>query len=103
MILKESKLRCVDNSGARVVRCINFLKGTGGGYIGVGAIIKVAIQRYRDRRKLGGGEEERKPMLNLKATYFALVVSVRRNTRRFGNFFFKAGANRVILIKKKKK
>ena len=56
MIQQESSLRVADNSGARVIKCIRVLGGSGRRYAGVGDIIVATVKQADPGRDVKKGE-----------------------------------------------
>ena len=51
MIQQRSVLKVVDNSGAKIVRCIKVLGGFKKQYASLGDIIVVSVQQLRNKSK----------------------------------------------------
>ena len=102
MIIKESVLKCVDNSGAKTIRCISLLTSADCRYATVGHIIKIVVEKYKKRKQKPhiNDRDYKKSILDLKNTFFALIISVNKKNRRFGSFFFKSKRNRAVLLTK---
>lgn len=103
MIIKESVLSCIDNTGATKIRCIDFLDNTGRGFVTIGCIIKIVIHRCVLKKIKGhlSARDSNRLSLNLKSTYLAVIISTNVKLRRAGNFFFKTHKNRALLLNKK--
>ena len=56
MIRAESKLSVADNSGARVIKCIRVLGGTGRRYAGVGDVIVGSVKQAQPNSAVRKGE-----------------------------------------------
>jgi len=65
MIQIESKLKVVDNSGAKLAKCIKVKKKGKYSVATVGMIILVSLKKFSNRKKV-----------NKKIIYFGLIVGV---------------------------
>ena len=93
MIQQRSVLKVVDNSGAKIVRCIKVLGGFKKQYASLGDIIVVSVQQLRNKSK--------KTSKVLKGHVFrALVVRTKMNNKKKDGSFFLLQENSVILINK---
>ena len=87
MIQTESVLDVADNSGAKRVKCIKVLGGSGRRYASVGDIIVVAIAECIPGGKVEKGKKAR-----------AVVVRTRREHRRPDGSYIKFDTNSAVLI-----
>jgi large subunit ribosomal protein L14 len=87
MIQTESVLDVADNSGAKRVKCIKVLGGSGRRYASVGDIIVVAIKECIPGGKVEKGKKAR-----------AVVVRTRREHRRPDGSYIKFDSNSAVLI-----
>ena len=93
MIQQRSILKVVDNSGAKIVRCIKVLGGFKKRYARLGDIIVVSVQKLRNRSK--------KTSKVLKGNVFrALIVRTKINKPKKDGSFFGSQENAVVLINK---
>lgn len=93
MIQQETILKVVDNSGAKIVKCIKVLGGFQKRYASLGDIIVVSVQQLRNKSKstskvMKGG------------VFRALVVRTRNCYRKSDGSSFLLGENAVVLINK---
>ena len=93
MIQQQSVLKVVDNSGAKLVRCIKVLGGFKKRYANLGDIIVVSIQQLRNKSK--------KTSKVLKGAVFrALVVRTKTNKQKKDGSTRIFQENSVVLINK---
>nr|QYB23139.1 ribosomal protein L14 [Nitzschia traheaformis] len=93
MIQQRSVLKVVDNSGAKIVRCIKVLGGFKKRYANLGDIIVVSVQQLRNKSK--------KTSKVLKGHVFrALVVRTKTNKVKKDGSFVVLQENSVVLINK---
>lgn len=86
MVLKESILYSLDNSGAKKVKCIHIFSGFSKKTGKLGDILKVSIRKKDPLKKL------------TKKLYFSVIVNSKRIHRRENGHFLKFDGNRVILL-----
>lgn len=94
MLISESQLTTVDNSGIKVVKCVKFLKGRGSKVNKVGSLGGVATVSVRDidfSLKL----DKKK---TYKKIYEGLIVSVVQWIRRKVGIFIKSSLNQILLL-----
>lgn len=93
MIRTQTFLKVVDNSGAKLVKCIKVKKKGGNSYAGVGDIVLVAVQSLRPRygRRI-------KSKIKKSEVYHAVVVQTCRLFRNKAGFGQNFEANSVALI-----
>lgn len=86
MIQKETKLRVIDNCGAKLVKCIKIF-GKKYGYCGfiIVAAIKKSILRKRVRKGM---------------VCKAVIVRTSYNSNRIGGYNIKYKENAVVILKK---
>lgn len=87
MIQQESSLRVADNSGARVIKCIRVLGGTGRRYAGVGDVIVATVKQAEPGREVKKGEVVR-----------AVVVRTTKQYRRPDGSYIKFDDNAAVLL-----
>jgi large subunit ribosomal protein L14 len=93
MIQQQSILKVVDNSGAKIVRCIKVLGGFKKRYAKLGDVIVVSIQELRNRSK--------KTSKVLKGHVFrALIVRTKTNKQKKDGSLVILQENSVVLINK---
>jgi len=93
MIQQRSVLKVVDNSGAKIVRCIKVLGGFKKRYASLGDIIVVSVQQLRNKSK--------KTSKVLKGHVFrALVVRTKFKEQKKDGSFLTLQENAVVLISK---
>nr|YP_011008222.1 ribosomal protein L14 [Halosiphon tomentosus]WBP70123.1 ribosomal protein L14 [Halosiphon tomentosus] len=93
MIRAQTLLKVVDNSGAKLVKCIKVKNKGGKSYANVGDIILVAVQSLRPRY----GRRVRLKM-NKSEVHHGVVVQTRRLYRNKGGVGLSFGSNSVALI-----
>lgn len=93
MIRTQTFLKVVDNSGAKLVKCIKVKKKDGKSYAGVGDIILVAVQSLRPRygRRI-------KSKINKSEVYHGVIVQTRRFHRNKNGLGQSFGSNSIALI-----
>lgn len=89
MIQVETNLTVADNSGARSVRCIKVLGGTGRKYAYVGDVIVVSVKDAIPRGRVKKGEVLR-----------AVVVRTAKDIRRPDGTAIRFDSNAAVLIDK---
>jgi large subunit ribosomal protein L14 len=87
VIQQESSLRVADNSGARVIKCIRVLGGTGRRYASVGDVIVAAVKQAEPGREVKKGEVVR-----------AVVVRTTKQYRRPDGSYIKFDDNAAVLL-----
>jgi large subunit ribosomal protein L14 len=85
MIQLNSNLNVIDNSGAKIARCIKVLNNRQ--YASTGDIIVVSIRKALPNKKVKLGEVHK-----------ALVVYTKKNTKRLNGSFVRLGKNAAILL-----
>ncbi len=89
MIQVETDLDVADNSGARRVRCIRVLGGSGRRFAGVGDIIVVAVKEAIPRGRVKKGDVLR-----------AVIVRTAKDVRRTDGSAIRFDGNAAVLINK---
>ena len=92
MIQMQTVLDVADNTGAKVVRCIRVLGGTGRRTAGIGDVIVVSVQKA-----LPGSQSSK---VKKKQVLRAVVVRTRYGVRRSDGSYVKFDKNAVVLIDK---
>jgi len=87
MIQKETILKVADNSGAKVVAVICLFGGTGNRFAGLGDVVKVAV-----KKAIPGASIKKGAVVN------AVVVRVRKETRRVNGTYVRFDDNAVVII-----
>jgi large subunit ribosomal protein L14 len=85
-------LKSADNSGAKKLQCIRVFGGYQKRYAGLGDIISVTIKEAAPHTGVKKGE-----------VHHAVVVRVRKETRRADGSYIRFDENAVVLIDKKSK
>ena len=93
MIQTESLLRVVDNSGAKLVKCIKVKKKGGKSYANIGDVVLVSVQSLRPRYN-------RRIKLKVKKSeiYHGVIVQTRRLVRQKNGLGHSFNSNSVALI-----
>jgi large subunit ribosomal protein L14 len=94
MIQVGTKLKNIDNSGAKTVTCIGCLSGYKQRYASFGEIITVSVQKLRKRRRALAKVKKGQVLQ-------ALIVRTKKVLVKSSNLFF--FENSVILLNKQKK
>ncbi len=89
MISVETRLKVADNSGAKELRCIKVLGGTGRRSASIGDIIVVSIQDAIPRGKVKKG-----------AVHKAVIVRTRKDFKRADGSAIRFDNNAAVLIDK---
>ena len=87
MIQKETDLMVADNSGAKRVRCIHVLGGTGRRYATIGDMVVVSV-----KSAIPGGAVKKKDVSR------AVVVRTRKEYRRKDGSYIRFDENAVVLL-----
>ena len=88
MIQQESRLRVADNTGAKEILCIRVLGGSGRRYAGIGDVIVATV-----KDAIPGGNVKKGDVVK------AVVVRVRKNTRRPDGSYIKFDENAAVILK----
>lgn len=87
MVQKQSLLKVADNSGAKIVQVICLLGGTRKKFAGLGDVVKVAVKKAVPNGSVKKG-----------AVADALIVRVRKETRRANGTYISFDDNAAVLI-----
>ncbi|MBI2417759.1 MAG: 50S ribosomal protein L14, partial [Ignavibacteriales bacterium] len=87
MIQEETNLVVADNSGAKRVRCIRVLGGSGRQYASLGDLIVVAVKAAVPNGGVKKGEVSR-----------AVIVRTRKEVRRKDGSYIRFDENAAVLI-----
>jgi large subunit ribosomal protein L14 len=87
MIQLNSNVAVIDNTGAKIARCIKVLNKA---YASVGDVIIVSIRKVVPNKRVKPGEVHK-----------ALVVHTKKNTRRSNGSLLRVGRNAVVLLNPK--
>jgi large subunit ribosomal protein L14 len=87
MVQKESRLTVADNSGAKVVLCINVLGGTNRRYASIGDLIVVTV-----KSAIPAGEIKKGTVLR------AVVVRTKKEIRRNDGSYIRFDDNACVLL-----
>ncbi len=87
MIQEETNLVVADNSGAKKVRCIRVLGGSGRKYATVGDLIVVAVKTAIPNGNVKKGEVSR-----------AVIVRTKKEVRRKDGSYIRFDENAAVLI-----
>nr|QWK44987.1 ribosomal protein L14 [Analipus japonicus] len=93
MIRAQTLLKVIDNSGAKLVKCIKVKNKSGKSYANIGDIVLVAVQSLRPRY----GRRVRLKM-NKSEVHHGVIVQTRRLHRTKGGVGLSFGSNSVALI-----
>lgn len=93
MIRTQTLLKVVDNSGAKLVKCIKVKKKGGKSYANIGDIVLVSVQSLRPRY----GRRVRLKM-NKSEVHHGVIVQTRRIHRNKSGLGQSFGSNSVVLI-----
>ena len=87
MIQEETNLVVADNSGAKKIRCIRVLGGSGRKYATVGDLIVVAVKTAIPNGNVKKGEVSR-----------AVIVRTKKEVRRSDGSYIRFDENAAVLI-----
>jgi len=87
MIQEETNLVVADNSGAKKVRCIRVLGGSGRKYAGLGDLIVVSVKSAIPNGSVKKGEVSR-----------AVIVRTRKEVRRKDGSYIRFDENAAVLL-----
>ena len=87
MIQQESALRVADNSGARAIKCIRVLGGSGRRYGSIGDVIVAAVKQADPGREVKKGDVVR-----------AVIVRVAKPYRRRDGSYIRFDDNAAVLL-----
>ncbi len=88
MIQQESRLKIADNTGAKEILTIRVLGGSGRRYAGLGDVIVATV-----KDAIPGGNVKKGDVVK------AVVVRVRKNTRRPDGSYIKFDENAAVILK----
>ena len=91
MIQVQTFLDVADNSGAKLVQCVKVLGGSRRRYAGLGDVIVVAIKEALPDSKVKKGD-----------TAKAVVVRVKRESRRSDGSYIRFDTNSAVLLNAQK-
>ena len=89
MIQEESTLQVTDNSGAKLLKVIRILGGTGRRYAYVGDVVVAAVKVAEPKSAVKKGEVVR-----------ALIVRTRKEQKRFDGSAIRFDDNAAVLVAK---
>ncbi len=87
MIQEETNLAVADNSGAKKIRCIRVLGGSGRRYATLGDLIVVTVKAADPKGSIKKGEVSR-----------AVVVRTRKEVRRKDGTYIRFDENAAVLL-----
>ncbi len=87
MIQAETNLIVADNSGAKKIRCIKFLGGSGRRYASVGDLIVVTVKAAIPNSAVKKGEVSR-----------AVIVRTKKEVRRKDGSYIRFDENAAVLL-----
>lgn len=87
MIQMRTVLEVADNSGARRLMCVKVLGGSKHRYAGLGDVIVVSVREALPDAKVKKGDVKR-----------AVIVRVKKETRRLDGTYIKFDENSAVLI-----
>ena len=88
MVQQESYLRVADNTGAKELKCIRVLGGTGRRYASVGDVIVCSV-----RKAAPGGSVKKGDVVK------AVIVRTRKGLRRADGSYVRFDENAAVIIK----
>lgn len=88
MIQTESKMKVADNSGARIVKVIKVLGGSGAKYANIGDQVVVSVQQATPGGVVKKGEVVR-----------AVIVRSKTGVRRLDGSYIKFDENACVLVR----
>lgn len=88
MIQTESKMKVADNSGARIVKVIKVLGGSGAKYANIGDKVVVSVQQATPGGVVKKGEVVR-----------AVIVRTKTGVRRVDGSYIKFDENACVLLR----
>jgi large subunit ribosomal protein L14 len=96
MIQVLTNLKVVDNSGAKLARCIKVLGGSKVTSASIGCTVVVSVKKIKTKRKI-------KLKIQKGDVSHALVIRTTKEHKRIDGSFFTFKNNAVILLDKNKK
>lgn len=94
MIQVGTNLKTVDNSGAKIVKCIGGFPGYKQRYAQFGSVITVSVQKLRAKRRTSVKVKKGQVLQ-------ALIIRTKKRLNKSSNLYF--FENSVILLNKQKK
>jgi len=91
MIQNGTYLNVIDNSGAKIVSCIQVKKGFKKRYAGMGDVIVVSIKSLRNKRRITSKVKKGEVLK-------ALIVRTKSRTKEYSNKSINFFENSVILL-----
>jgi large subunit ribosomal protein L14 len=92
MIQPQTRLKIIDNTGAKEIMCITVLKGNKRRYAGLGDVIVAAVKKATPHGIVKKGEVVR-----------AVIVRVKKETRRSDGTYIRFEDNAAVIINPKTK
>lgn len=93
MIIPQSKLKIVDNSGGKWAKCIKVKGKSAKSFANVGDIVVVSVQSLRQRHK-----SQVRLRINKSDVHLGVLVQTRRQHKQSDGRFVRWGSNSVVLI-----
>jgi large subunit ribosomal protein L14 len=87
MILRETILKCADNSGALALKCINPRGGFRRSAAVLGNPVTVVVRQVEYKKKL-----------LKKSIYTGLIVATKQPTRRLDGSYLRSDNNRCLIL-----
>lgn len=87
MIQLRSKLKVADNSGAKIIRCLKILGGSGHRYAQIGDIIVASVREVEPRKLIKKGELVK-----------ALVIRQKKAYRRLDGSYIRFDDNAAVIL-----
>jgi len=97
MIIAESKLRIVDNSGGRWAKCIKVKGKSAKAFARIGDTVVVSVKSLRQRHK-----SQVRLRVNKSEVHLGVLVQTRRFDRQLDGRAVWWGSNSIVLIGPKK-
>jgi len=93
MIQHKTVLKVVDNSGAKIVKCIKVLGGLKKKVAKLGDVLVVVVKEIRNRSK-------QKSKVKKKEVCNGIIIRTKKSYDKYTGFIIKFNQNAVILISK---
>lgn len=87
MLLRQSKLKVADNSGAKLLQIISLGKGTGRRFVGIGDIVTASVKGAIPNGQVNDHEIVK-----------AVIVRTRKETRRRDGTYIRFSDNAAVII-----
>nr|YP_010007669.1 50S ribosomal protein L14 [Cyanidium caldarium]QNR39851.1 50S ribosomal protein L14 [Cyanidium caldarium] len=97
MVQIKTRLRVLDNSGAKFAQCINVLKKDNSKFVFVGDIIVVSVKKISLSRQIGLNFLKRYNVIK-GGIYKSVLVQITREQKIKDNSFVRFPINSVVLI-----